>query len=241
MSCVFLLLAALFFSYARGAWLALFTGICAWWLIKRKLLLKAYIASVIIAFGLFFWIQQEKKYLQYAHDFNSTIYHENFSEHLRATYQLKDVSTAERFYRWIAGVRMIDEKPLTGFGPGTFYHHYKGYAVPAFKTWVSRNEERSTVHNYYLLITIEQGVPGLLIFLVLCGMLLYYSQNLYHKMTDRFYRAVSINCGIIIVMIMTVNFMSDLIETDKVGSIFFLCLSFLTMIDLRRRNIGGRL
>lgn len=237
--CIIVLIAALFFSYARGAWLALATGAAAWWLIRRKLLLKAYVAVMLIMTVLYFWIQHEKRYLQYAHDFRSTIYHVDFREHLRATYELRDVSTAERFYRWIAGAKMIREKPLTGFGPNTFYHHYKGYAVPAYKTWVSRNEERSTVHNYFLLVTIEQGIPGLLIFLLLAGYLFYYAQRVYHRSRDRFYSTVALNCGIILVMIMTVNFMSDLIETDKVGSLFFLCFSLLMIADLKTRRISS--
>jgi O-antigen ligase len=238
---ILVMLAALFFSYARGAWLALFTGAIAYWLIRKKLLVWAYAIVLVITVFLFFWIQDEKRYLQYAHDFRSTIYHENFRDHLKATYELKDVSTAERFYRWIAGARMIKERPITGFGPNTFYHNYKGFAIPAFKTWVSKNEEHSTVHNYFLLLAIEQGVPGLLLFLLLVGLLLYYSQRLYHRVTDAFYRAIAINCGIIIVMIMTVNFMSDLIETDKIGSLFLLCLSLLMITDFhnpeRKRQI----
>jgi hypothetical protein len=39
-----------------------------------------------------------------------------------------------------------------------------------------------------------------------------------------------------LMMILTVNFLSDLIETDKVGSLFFLCLATLIAID---RNTKG--
>jgi hypothetical protein len=37
-------------------------------------------------------------------------------------------------------------------------------------------------------------------------------------------------------MILTVNFLSDLIETDKVGSLFFLCLATLVVADMNTRN-----
>jgi len=33
-----------------------------------------------------------------------------------------------------------------------------------------------------------------------------------------------------------VNCLSDLIETDKVGSLFFLCLSLLITVDLQTRK-----
>jgi O-antigen ligase len=237
---IIVLLTALFLSYARGAWLALITGMIAYWLIRRKLLLAAYISIIIAASGFVFWIKSGDRYLQYAHNYRTAIFHEDFGQHLQATYQFKDLSTAERFYRWIAGIRMIKYNALTGFGPATFYNNYKPYAVPAFKTWVSNNPEHSTVHNYFLLITIEQGIPGLIFFLLLTGCLLYYAERLYHRAKDAFYKTIAITTGVILVMILTVNSLSDLIETDKVGSLFFLCLSMLIVADIKcRRDLSN--
>lgn len=230
------LLVALYFSYSRGAWLALFAGLLTYLLIKKKLLFLVFITVLVAAFTSLFWVKSNDNYLSLAHDYKTTIYHQDFRQHLIATYKLKDVSTAERFYRWIAGVRMIKDNWLTGYGPGTFYYNYKPYAVSAFKTWVSKNEDRSTVHNYFLLIAIEQGIPGLLFFLLLLGAMLYYAQILYHRIRDDFYKKVSITAGAIISMLIVVNFLSDLIETDKIGSIFFLCLSALVIADLNTRN-----
>ncbi len=229
------LFVALFLSYARGAWLALVTGLIAWWLIRKKMMVNIYLITIIVVVASLFWIKAGDRYLEYAHDYRTTIFHQDFREHLRATYEFKDVSTAERFYRWIAGVRMIKDDPLTGFGPNTFYDNYKPYAIPAFKTWVSDNPEHSTVHNYFLMITIEQGIPGLLFFLLLAGAMLYYAQRLYHRAEDPFYKMTAITTGVIIVMILTVNFLSDMIETDKVGSLFFLCFSMLIVTDIHSR------
>ena len=227
---------ALFFSYARGAWLALLIGALAWWLIKKKWLFAIFLVTVISAVTLLFWLRSGDRYLNYAHDYKTTIFHKDFSEHLVATYKLKDVSTAERFYRWIAGVRMIKDNWLTGYGPNTFYDNYKGYTVPAYKTWVSDNVDRSTVHNYYLLTAIEQGVPGLLFLLILLGLMLYYSQYLYHRVKDVIYKTVAITTGVVLAMILWLNFLSDLLETDKIGSLFFLCLVILVMVDINTRK-----
>jgi O-antigen ligase len=224
-----IILFALFLSFSRGAWLALITGLSAYWLIKRKLLVMAYAAGIIIVIASLFWIKTDKRYLDFAHDYTTTVFHKNFNEHLIATYRLKDVSTAERFYRWVAGVRMTEDHLLAGYGPNSFYNNYKPYAMPAFKTWVSDNKDRSTVHNYFLLLVIEQGLPGLIIFLVLAGAMLFYAQHLYHKLADNFYKQIAMACGSILVMLLTVNFLSDLIETDKVGSLFFLCLGLLVV------------
>ncbi|MCZ2458293.1 MAG: O-antigen ligase family protein [Chitinophagales bacterium] len=228
---VLVLLIALFFSYSRGAWLALLAGLVSYWLINRKLLFLSFIAFIIFAAGSIFWLKHHDRYLRYAPDFKTTVFHKDFQQHLIATYRLKDVSTEERFYRWIAGVRMTGSNPLTGYGPNTFYDNYKPYAIPAFKTWVSDNQEHSTVHNYFLLVAIEQGIPGLIFFLLLMGAMFYYAQKIFSKAGGRFYKTAAATAGAIITMLVVLNFLSDLIETDKIGSIFFLCLSVLIVLD----------
>ena len=231
-----IVLTALFFSYARGAWLALIIGVLSYWLIQKRKLLIAFVAAIVLAISSVAWLSSNDRYLNYAHDYRTTIFHKNFEEHLVATYRLKDVSTAERFNRWIAGVRMIKDNWLTGYGPNTFYDNYKPYAIPAFKTWVSDNKEHSTVHNYFLLVLIEQGVPGFLFFLLIVGSMFYYAEKIYNRTEDKFYKAAALACGAMIMMIVVVNFLSDLIETDKVGSLFFLCIATLVSIDLKTRK-----
>src|SRR5258705_2314747 len=117
---IIIVLIALAFSYARGAWLALLTGGLAYWLIKKRLLLYTFITAIIFLLVSVFWLKNNDRYLRYSNDYNTTIFHKDFAEHFVATYKLKDVSTAERFYRWIAGVRMIKDNWLTGYGPNTF-------------------------------------------------------------------------------------------------------------------------
>ena len=235
---MFILIVAIYFSFARGAWLALIAGIVAYWLIKKRLLLWTYAAGMMLTIAFVFYMKADDRYLQYSHDYKTTIYHEKFSEHLAATYKLKDVSTAERYYRWIAGVRMAKDSWMTGFGPNTFYNNYRGYTVPAFKTWVSVNEEKSTVHNYFLLLLIEQGVIGMLLFIFLVGAMFWFAQNIYGRTTDPFWKMTAAVCGILLVMVCVINFLSDLIESDKVGSIFFIVLALLVIADRKTRKIS---
>ena len=230
-----IVLTALGLSYARGAWLALVAGLSAFWLIKKGWLLKTYVLVILLGGCFVYWLQHNDRYLAFAPEHDTTIFHKDFGEHLIATYQGKDVSTAERFYRWVAGVRMSSDRPATGFGPTTFYQHYKSYALPLFRTWVSDNREQSTVHNYFLLLLIEQGVPGLLLFLLLVGALFWQAQVIYHRTADPFWKITVAVIASILWMQCTVNFLSDLIETDKVGSVFYLCLAFLVLADRRTR------
>jgi O-antigen ligase len=232
---------AVYFSYARGAWLALVAGLATYWLLEKKLLLLSLLLFFSLIIGSVFWLQSNDRFVQLSNDYKSTIYHSNFEEHMIATYQLKDLSNAERIYRWVAGVRMIKDNWETGFGPSTFYREYKRYTLPAFKTYVSDNREQSTVHNYFLLMLIEQGVIGCLLFVVLLVALLWYAQKIYCRTYEKFWKAVAAAAASILVMQCVINSLSDMIETDKVGSIFYLCVATIIIADIKTRKLKSDL
>lgn len=233
----FLSIIALYFSYSRGAWLAFVVGILAYWLLRKRKLIVAFITFLIISVTAFFWSSQNDRFINFSNHYKTTIFHSDFKEHLIATYQLKDLSNAERVHRWVAGVRMINDRWETGFGPSAFYPLYKEYTLPAFKTYVSNNPEHSTVHNYFLLIAIEQGVIGLMLFVMLIAAAFWYAEKVYHRTNETFWKIVVAAAASILAMECTINFLSDMIETDKAGSIFYLCIATLVIADYKTMQL----
>lgn len=229
-------LAGLLFAYSRGAWIALLAGLAVIWLIRKNKMGFMVMLMVLGVTVSTIWLLTDKNYLRFAPNHDQTIFHTNFGEHMLATVEMKDVSTAERFYRWIAGARMLAEKPVTGFGPNSFYLHYRPYTVKRFETWVSNNPEHSTVHNYFILVALEQGVVGLVLFCFLYFGMLLHAQRLYHQLQSMFYKTVALATGSILVMIGVINCMSDMIETDKIGSLFWLCLGMIVLLDEKSRE-----
>lgn len=85
-----------------------------------------------------------------------------------------DVSNRERLNRWVSGLSMFAEKPVTGFGPGTYQFAYIPYQKPEYMTRLSINDpyhipENSggTAHSEYILALSEMGIPGIIAWLVL--------------------------------------------------------------------------
>jgi O-antigen ligase len=229
-------IAALYLSYSRGSWIALIAGVFAYWLLQKRVLLFSFLLFISFSVASVFWLRNNDRFLNYSNDYKTTIFHTNFKEHLIATYKLKDLSNAERIYRWVAGVRMVPDNWKTGTGPTTFYEQYKGYTVPAFKTYVSDNREHSTIHNYFLLVLTEQGITGLLLFVSLLAFIFWYVQKIYHRASQKFWKVVTATVASIMVMQCVVNFLSDMIETDKVGSVFYLSIAVLVIADIKTRN-----
>ena len=229
-----ILLTGLFFSYSRGAWLALGAALIVVYFIRKNVLhwlLGIAVVSVILVSA---WFMDDNRYLRYRPQFEKTIYHASFDEHMAATYKMQDMSTVERFYRWIAAVKMATEDPVTGSGPNSFYPLYKSYVANDFRTYVSDNPEKSTVHNYFLLLLTEQGVPGLILFTMLYIMMLMTTQKRYHNSTDNHTKGLMLVIGAVLGMIGILIFLSDLIETDKIGSVFYLCAGMMLDREIER-------
>ncbi|KXK41768.1 MAG: O-antigen ligase family protein [Chitinophagaceae bacterium] len=162
--------------------------------------------------------------------------HESLEDHIMATIQGTDISSAERYYRWIAALRMSKDNPIVGVGPNLFYDYYKAYTITSFKTWVSRNPERSTTHNYFLFMLVEQGIPGMVLYGALIFIIFYLGQKVYHSQNEPFYRDVVIGALCSIAAIFINNFFSELIETDKIGSIFYLSIAVIIAVSLRENK-----
>lgn len=220
-------LAALFLTYSRGAWIALPAGIITVWAVRQKFLQWLITAALVFTVVTAAWLLDNNRYISYRPHYESTIYHDAFGDHLEATYRGQDLSTMERFHRWVAAVGMARERWQTGFGPNSFYPAYQRYVVRDFRTYVSDNPERSTVHNYFLLLLTEQGIPGSLLFILLLMVMLMRCQKLFHRTRDPFTRGLSLVIACILSMITVLIFLSDLIETDKIGSVFYVCAGLL--------------
>ena len=232
---IVLFLVGINFAYTRAAYVALVAAVAIYWAMRRRLMKWALMLTVAGA-GLFIaFIDRGDNWLEFAPDYERTVTHTRFDNLLEATTKLQDISTMERVYRWVAATYMVRDKPFTGFGPGNFYFFYKKYTVTSFKTYVSGNPERSGIHNYYLMTTVEQGIPGLVIFLSLCLFVMLRGERIYHETSNPARRRMlvaSLLCFILIDLLMLMN---DFVETDKIGSFFFLSLAMIVNVDLKNQ------
>ena len=222
-------LIALFVSWTRAAWLAIAASMVAIPIIRLRLFISAMIIG-LISLGLSIHLLTYKNfYMVFAPDPRYVRAHDDLASHLEATVAFRDVSVAERIYRWLAGIEMWKEHPVAGFGPNTFYHFYDHYTVEAFRTWVSLNPERSDVHNYYLQVLIEQGIPGLAIWLLLMFSSLIIAYRLMFKLQG-FLKDLTIASFFSLLMAYVHIFFSNQIEAISNGPIFWFSIGIVAYI-----------
>ncbi len=231
-----LFLAGIYFSYTRAAWLCVPLGILIYFIIRMRLMRVVIPLAIAAAIMVTAWLAYDNAYIEYAPNYEKAIAHQKFNTLVSATYKMEDISTVERFYRWVAGYYMIKENPWVGYGPASFYSLYHSYVDRHFTTYVSDNPERSGMHNYYLMVAVEQGVTGLIIFIMLLMVVLLYGESLYKRMKSvqekQFLMAalVSFGCNL---FVLTLN---DMVETDKLGSFFFFSIAVVILFGVRREK-----
>lgn len=222
---------AIYYAAARAAMLAVVFSLVIAFGIRKKLVnfvMPAFYGFVVMVLVL---LMYDNAYIKYRPDMKYTATQRTFSDLITATFRGTDMSSMERFYRWIASVKMSREHPMVGVGPNNFYDHYKGHTVPMFKTWVSRNVERSTTHNYFLFMLVEQGWPSMILYGILVMLVLANAQRIYHQTQDPFYKKATMGLAMMFAASFVNNFFSELLETHKVGALFYLSITLLIVID----------
>ncbi len=235
---LFFFLLAIQLTYTRTAYISMFLVVIYYFIVRLKLTRLVVGLSIIGIFSLTAYLAHNNRYLDLAPDYQTTTVHREFEDLVSATYKGKDISTMERVYRWVAAANMIKEKPVTGFGPGTFTFTYRPYTLHGFETYVSDNPEKSGTHNYFLMTASEQGIPGIIIFLSLLFYFLIKGETVYFESQHKEDKQIVMMSILTMVIVITILLMNDMIETDKVGPYFFLSMAILVNMDLKNKKLN---
>lgn len=96
-----------------------------------------------------------------------------------------DASNLERINRWVCAWRMFEERPLSGFGPGTYQFEYHRFQTLDYKTYISTNAgDRGNAHSEYLTYLSETGIVGFLVFVILVFGSVYLGMQNHYSVSD---------------------------------------------------------
>jgi O-antigen ligase len=234
LTCSLIFAIGLYFAYSRGAWAAVIFAAGIFIAVRLRIVQYCFILFFITLTAAAIFLQTDNKYLEFAPKLETGIMHDNLVDHLIATLKGKDVSSNERFYRWVAGARMSKQKPIFGYGPNTFYENYKPYTINVFRTYVSRNKERSTMHNYFLFMLVEQGFVGMMLYAVFIFLIFFKSQQLYHALQDDKLKKIVMTITCMLGAFFINNTLSELIENDKLGGCFLIGIGIIIGLDIKQ-------
>jgi len=167
--------AAVIFSSSRAAILSLFVFVLVSIILYFSIKLKYLICVFLIAVVFSFIFRNELLNTLRSDKFMSHDYRNNYIEQIESTGNINsEVSNIERLNRWYSGMKMFFEKPLFGFGPGSYQFKYIPYQNKEFMNrltvmdpWHIPDNSGGTAHSEYILLISEMGILGIISFLLI--------------------------------------------------------------------------
>ena len=212
-----IILLGLFFSYTRAAWLSIvlatIVGALIYFRVNYKLL--AFIGITVLGFLFFQWDKVEMELARNKYEHTT----ESIDERIQSVANVTtDASNLERINRWSCAIAMFKERPIFGYGPGTYAFEYAPFQKPENLTIISTNfGDMGNAHSEYLGVLSEMGFIGLILFLIILVSIYYSGIKLYYRFSEKRDKNKLLVMGILISLTtyFTHAFLNNFLDTDK--------------------------
>jgi len=233
---------ALVLSYTRAAWIslvaALIFGLFVYLKVKMRYLI---ILGLTIISALFVYRFEISDRLSKNKQDSSA----EFNEHIKSMSNIAtDASNLERINRWNSALKMFKEKPVLGWGPGTYMFQYAAFQMARDKTIISTNfGEGGNAHSEYFSALIDSGIPGLISFLLIIIFVTRSAINSYNLIENIQQKILLWSVLVGLVSYLVHAFLNNFLDTDKASVPFWIFVAIIVTLDLKdtKKNpqLGG--
>jgi len=226
---------AIIFSYTRAAWLSLVgvLGVLVLVLMKIKFRTVVLFLGTLIFLFLSFQTQIFISLEQNRQDSSADL-----GKHLQSISNISsDASNVERINRWKCALRMFAEKPVFGWGPGTYQFHYAKYQFSEDKTIISTNYgDMGNAHSEYIGPLADSGVMGMLTYLAILIAVSYTAVNVFRLTKKREIKIISMVSFLGLFTYFIHGVMNNFLDTDKASAPFWGFIAIIVALDVYHKN-----
>ncbi|MCE1200882.1 MAG: O-antigen ligase family protein [Bacteroidia bacterium] len=226
-----LLAIATLLSLSRAAWISLAVSagvfVAVWLRIKFRYIFAAFV--LIVAFLVSFQHQIIDTLEKNKQDSSA-----DFVEHVQSIYNISsDASNLERINRWQAALRLFDERPFFGWGPGTYQFVYGPFQRSKEKTIISTNAgDGGNAHSEYIGPLSEMGLPGMLIVFLLVGTMIYQGLKTHKNSKNKQARILSLSATLALISYFTHGLLNNFLDTDKLSVPVWGCMAIIVAMQV---------
>ncbi len=228
---VALLSLALTLSNCRAAWLSMIAslGVLACVLLKIKFRWVA--AAVIILVGLFLTFQNQ---IIDTLEKNNQDASGDLVENIQSITNIStDASNLERINRWQSAFRLFNERPVFGWGPGTYQFVYAPFQMSKEKTIISTNAgDGGNAHSEYFGPLAEQGLVGSLLVLALVVVTVTCGLKTYSRCKNKKAKVLVLGATLAFFGYFIHGFLNNFLDTDKLAIPVWSLAALIATIDV---------
>lgn len=222
---------ALVMSYSRAAWVSVLGAIGVFIIVKLKIKFRTLVFFlVVIAIYISSFIPQIINKLEKNEQDSSS----NFTEHVQSISNIAtDASNVERLNRWACALQMFKEKPIVGWGPGTYMFQYAPFQFSYNRTVISTNfGDWGNAHSEYIGPLAESGVLGTITFLFIVIYVIITALKVYKNANEKWIKGLSISLLLGLITYFIHGTLNNFLDTDKASAPFWGFIAIIVALDV---------
>jgi O-antigen ligase len=219
------------FSYTRAAWISLLAAAGVWLVLLLKINWKILLLGSVTAIALFFVFQFE---ITDSLSKNKQDSSEDLSEHMSSVTNIAtDASNLERINRWNSAFKMFNERPIFGFGPGTYMFQYAPYQMSFDRTIISTDfADGGNAHSEYIGPLAESGILGALTFLAVIIATIVTGVKVFYKSKNKELKILALSSLLGLITYYIHGFLNNFLDTDKASVPFWGFTAIIVAADI---------
>ncbi|NJK95664.1 MAG: O-antigen ligase family protein [Bacteroidales bacterium] len=163
----------------------------------------------------------------------------DISKHIESISNIRtDASNLERINRWNSAFKMFNERPVTGWGPGTYMFQYAPFQVSHDRTIISTNMgDWGNAHSEYIGPLAESGIPGMGLVIILVIVSIFTGFKVYFQSepwSQERILSLALTLGLITYYIH--GTLNNFLDTDKASALVWGYTAMLVAMDVKYRR-----
>ena len=222
---------AMILSSCRAAWVSLVAALGVLICVLLKIKFRWILTVLIILVGSFFAFQHQ---IIDALEHNSQDASGDVVENIQSITNIStDASNLERINRWQSAFRLFSERPVFGWGPGTYQFVYAPYQMSKEKTIISTNAgDGGNAHSEYIGPLSEQGFMGTILVLALVITVVYTGLKAHGRAKNSKAKILSLGVTLAFFSYFVHGFLNNFLDTDKLSVPVWSCAALIVVLDL---------
>jgi putative inorganic carbon (hco3(-)) transporter len=226
-----LFITALLFSYTRAAWISVLISIGILGLTLLRVRFRYILITAI--FVIVYMIGQRTEIIQKMETTKqkSAI---AFFEHMKSILNITtDESNMERINRWNSAFKMFEEKPVLGWGPGTYSFKYAPFQNSRDKSGISTDfGNKGNAHSEYIGPLAESGILGSFSFILVGIVSLITGFKVYQRISDKQMKYLVLGLILGLITYLIHGTLNNFLDTDKISALFWGFIAIFVTLDL---------
>ena len=226
---------AITLSYTRATWVSILASIIVFVIIKLRIKFRTLVIIGLVIGGVLFAYRSQiiMELEQNRQDSSS-----NMMEHVQSIYNIKsDPSNVERLNRWAAALEMFKERPVVGWGPGTYMFQYAPFQMSYNRTVISTNfGDWGNAHSEYIGPLAEEGFMGTISFILIIITVTLTALRVYFRTSSQNIKVLCLSIYLGLVTYYTYGMLNNLLTRDKAAAHFWGFTAILVAMDIYHKH-----